>query len=402
MEKAILEAFAARYPASAQRRGGRPVRISNWVEALPRAFASGADRLSFLDAMERLAGEGILALQWKKRRVGDELAAAILADPRALFRRLDRPIPDDLAAGLSETARELAAAALARGDRDAAELFRFVAEKADALTNRLSVRDLADAAVLFSFDRDEADRLPIRALSIRLYRDSKRLETLTALLRPLIARSEREVEEGRDGAARALPERAYPEVTLAGMVELAFKDGTAWPLGGKSISLSLPAAEQLCGIRRSVEDGEGTGIPQALSIENKETFHAFVRHPMGFDFQLCTGGRPNRAVRAVLRVLAASGFRVFHAGDLDADGISILAEAAALCGALPFGMDAATFDRYLPHARDLDSSLVSRLSSIPPAALELKGIRELMERIRETGKGVEQETIDYGELLKTW
>ena len=56
MERAILEAFAARYPASAQRRGGRPLRISNWVELLPAAFGSASGRLSFLDAMERLAG----------------------------------------------------------------------------------------------------------------------------------------------------------------------------------------------------------------------------------------------------------------------------------------------------------------------------------------------------------
>jgi hypothetical protein len=111
---------------------------------------------------------------------------------------------------------------------------------------------------------------------------------------------------------------------------------------------------------------------------------------------VCTGGRPNRAVRAVLRVLALSGFSVFHAGDLDADGIAILYEVHSLCGALPFGMNGAVFDRYLPWARDLDAALVSRLGSVPQAAFELPGILDLAERIRQTARGVEQEIVDYG------
>jgi len=411
MERAILETFAARYPASAQRRGGRPLRISNWVELLPAAFGSAAGRLSFLDAMERLAGAGVLALLWKKRRVGDELAAAVLADPRALYDRLGLPVPEDLAAGLAGTARKLSAAADDRGDLTAAAFFRFIAERADSLTDRLSPRDLADADALFAFDRNEADRLPIRALSIRLYHDSKRLEALTSILRPLAVRAAS--GSGTSGSTAGgsadplpLPERTYPEVAIAGNVDLVFRDGSLWPLGNRAITLSIPAAGQLLRIKAAARPAAGlaagsvVGVapPRALSIENKETFHAFVRCPLGFDFLLCTGGRPNRAVRAVLRVLASSGFSVFHAGDLDADGISILAEAASLCGALPFGMDAATFDRYLPYARDLDPSLVSRLSSVPAAARELPGIWELAERIRETGKGVEQEIIDYGDI----
>ncbi|OHE71944.1 MAG: hypothetical protein A2Z99_00245 [Treponema sp. GWB1_62_6] len=419
MERAILEAFAARYPASAQRRGGRPLRISNWVELLPAAFGSASGRLSFLDAMERLAGAGILALIWKKHREGDELAAAVLTDPRALYERLGLPVPEDLAAGLVGTARKLSAVADDRGDPAAAAFFRFVAERADSLADRLSPRDLADVDALFAFDRAEADRLPIRALSIRLYHDSKRLEALTAILRPLAVRAASGSETSGSTAGGPadplpLPERTYPEVAIAGNVDLVFRDGSRWPLGNRAITLSLPAAGQILRIDRAALPAAspaaepaaalaaggavGGAAPQALSIENKETFHAFVRCPLGFDFLLCTGGRPNRAVRAVLRVLASSGFSVFHAGDLDADGISILAEAASLCGALPFGMDASTFDRYLPYARDLDPSLVSRLSSVPAAARELPGIRELAERIRETGKGVEQEIIDYGDI----
>ncbi|MFA6505055.1 MAG: DUF2399 domain-containing protein [Treponemataceae bacterium] len=390
MERAILESFAARYPSSAQRRGGKPLRLRDWESTLPGAFASAAARLSFLDAMERLERAGILRLIWAKRRVGDELSAAELSNPRALYERLGFPLPDDQAMSLSETAAAVAAAAELRGDFRAAAFFRFTALKADALSDRLTAEDLKDMAALFALDRKESDRLPIRALSIKLYRDSKRLEKLTAALRPVLQQSVR-TSIGSDIDALTLPERIYPEVAVGGNARLIFEDGAVWALAGRSTALSLPAAETLVGIRGA----SAARVARALSIENKETFHAFAHYPMGFDFVLCSGGRPNRAVRAVLRVLAASGFDVFHAGDLDPDGIAILAEIAELSGARPFGMDAAIFDRYMDYARDLDGPLVARLKSVPPAALELPGIRALADRIRTTRKGVEQEIIDY-------
>ncbi len=385
MERRILQRFAARYPGSAQRRGGRSLRLKNWDRLLPEAFAGADARRSFLDALERLEQAGILKLYWKKHRKGDELAAAELADPRALHERLGRPLPEDLAGLLASSASAAAAEATDPEARQIAAFFRFVADRADTLGDRLTPRDVRDAAALFACDPAERDRLPIRALSIRLYRDSKRLEALVSLLRPLLARASL-------AGKLPLPERVYPEAALAGHAELVFADRTVWQIDGKPLTLSLAAAGALERIRAPVPQ------PRALSIENKETFHAFSGHPLGFDVLLCTGGRPNRAVRAVLRVLALSGFTVFHAGDLDADGIAILGEAHDLSGALPFGMDAAVFDRYLPWARDLNASLVSRLSSVPRAVFGLPGIPGLAERIRQTAKGVEQEIIDYAAI----
>ena len=61
-ERRILELFAERYPASAQRRGGRALRLRAWPELMSEAFSSADARLSFLDAMERLERAGIVAL----------------------------------------------------------------------------------------------------------------------------------------------------------------------------------------------------------------------------------------------------------------------------------------------------------------------------------------------------
>jgi len=342
--------------------------------------------------MERLERDGIIALVWKKRREGDELDAAELSAPRALYERLGLDFPDDLAVKLRIAALTASTAASERGDPAAATLFGYIARHADDLYERLAPRDIDDADRLFRHPVAETARLPVRALSISLFNDSKRLERLASVMGQLFERTIRPAYPDHAG----IPERSYPEAAIAGSVELTFNDGTTWNLGVGAVSLSMEAAANLGAIRSSRHDSDGAAGPLcALSVENKETFHAFARHPGEFDFIVCSGGRPNRAVRYVLRALAASGAAVRHAGDLDADGIAILAEVAGLCGARPFGMDCATFDRYLPYGRTLDRNLLSRLDSIPAKALLIEGIPELVDRIRDTGKGVEQEIIDY-------
>jgi hypothetical protein len=175
---------------------------------------------------------------------------------------------------------------------------------------------------------------------------------------------------------------------------LVFRDGAVWSLEGRAVSLSPSAVFDLDAVRPK----PGASL-RALTVENKETFHAFVREPFGFGLVICTGGRPNRAVRTLLRLVAIAGFTVFHAGDLDPDGIAILGEVARLCGARNLGMNRAVFEQYLPYARPLDRTLVSRLKVIPSEDLELPDIAELASSIRVHGKGIEQEIIDYGPLI---
>jgi hypothetical protein len=102
-------------------------------------------------------------------------------------------------------------------------------------------------------------------------------------------------------------------------------------------------------------------------------------------------------------VLAKNSFRFFHAGDLDPDGILILQEIMSIvsvaCNAevpvCPVCMDAATFDRYSIHARTLEQTMLRRLSLITDTTRALPGIGGLVTRIAESGRGVEQEIIDY-------
>jgi hypothetical protein len=142
------------------------------------------------------------------------------------------------------------------------------------------------------------------------------------------------------------------------------------------------------------------GEAAVLTIENKETFfvlsQALPALP-GYSCFLYTGGHPNRAVRALVSLLAESGFSFSHAGDLDPDGILILQELADIAGKeiQSLRMDAATFDYYLECGRPLEPSSLKRTALINEQTRSIPGVAELIRRIEETGMGVEQEIIDY-------
>jgi hypothetical protein len=101
-------------------------------------------------------------------------------------------------------------------------------------------------------------------------------------------------------------------------------------------------------------------------IENKETFFALSQAAPalpGYTCFLYAGGHPNRAVRALVSLLAESGFAFSHAGGLDPGGILILQELAETAGKpiSPLRMDAATFDLYLKCGRPLEAPALKRI-----------------------------------------
>jgi hypothetical protein len=411
MESRILEAFASRYPSSSMHKGGSPLRLRSWEDRIPEILSSVEWRLSFLEAMERLEAAGILILRWKRRKLGEELDSAELRDPEALYARLGRETPETLASRLESCARALTVRIGINGKEDAAgaaagsgpagltdsRAMAACIQKLAALPG-MNPGILADAARFLQLSRERVEETPLRALSIRLYRDSKRLESVL----PFLARAMDESEKER------LPGRSYPEASVAGRADLVFDDGTLWPLGGRSLSLSLETVRRIVAIR-------SRSPLRALSVENKENFHAFAHalerdapdyadarqpSPAGESggspsFIVATGGRPNRAVRAILSLLAAGSWSVRHAGDLDPDGIAILGEVHGICGATPLMMDAATFDAYAAFARPLPPSILRRLAYLDEKVRSLPGIEALARRIGETGLSVEQEIIEY-------
>ncbi|MHB9292474.1 hypothetical protein Holit_01572 [Hollandina sp. SP2] len=395
----------------------------------------GEEKESFLEAVESLERRGLVLLRWVPRRKGEILAAMTFPDPEAFFAFMGKPSPAAAAAEARHIAAE-EAGRLETGDSGSAayrELFDFFTaaiKPLDAVRgiDAAAVRDLAKLigeSRPFLADRGTIGAdwgincgpgLTVRALSIALYGDSKRLEkTLSRFARLLSAAEDR----GIPVPDFSFLDRSLPETMIGGKLRFYFF-GENKPLenaAGVIIGLPLASIARIRKIGLLGEPGtagsKGASCPKVLMIENKETFYVLAgtslpyppggapmgegENPSWYDAVLYAGGHPNRAVRALVGVLAGSGFEFFHAGDLDIDGILILQELMAMAGkpVTPVRMDRKTFEQYRPYGRRLETSMLQRACLIHEAARNLPGIGELINLIEETGLGVEQEIIDY-------
>ena len=398
--KRILAAFAESYPTSAYYKGGRRLRKSGWEKLFPRIMTDVAAKSEFLDAVEELLSAKILSARWKRFREGDDLEALYLEDPQALFNELGVPSPEALARQMLEL--------LVEPEWEGGELAGLAAYLAPRLHagHPVPVRDaaeLADLARLFSLTPQEAAVCPIRALSIRLYADSKRLERLM----PVADRLSRSMGRVPISEKLALG-RSYPDVSLALFGRIAFTGcANPWLCHGQILTLPIASVALIEAVALEAQGPAGKAASSAtvvLSVENKETFHVLAGGlkdrsfalPSGIAGMVYTGGHPNDAVKAFLHRCVAAGACVYHYGDLDPDGLLILQEiqAALAVPIVPWLMTAAMHRRYAKHGFALDRTQTARLSLLDANAPQ--ELRNLAREIEETGIGVEQEIIDLG------
>jgi hypothetical protein len=198
--------------------------------------------------------------------------------------------------------------------------------------------------------------------------------------------------------------RSFPETLIAGKLIFEYKniDGDTKPplinIDGHILGFPLASANKI----ESIKTLEQKDSPKVLTVENKETFYAFASSLSDYDCCLYTGGYPNRAVTAFIKTLSSSGFLFYHAGDLDPDGILILQKVIDLAekDVIPVCMNTETFDQYLPWARTLSKTMLHQIVKIRNDTKAISGINELIKRIIETEKGVEQEVIDYAKNME--
>jgi hypothetical protein len=236
-----------------------------------------------------------------------------------------------------------------------------------------------------------------RSLSIHLYNDSKRLEQLLETATAILFHVQK---NGGQALSFSFPGRSFPETMISGKIifEVAGEGGES-PLvnaAGLILGLSLSSALKITSVRTVIPKEK----PRVLTIENKETFHILGKSSVqGYDCCLYTSGYPNQAVSAMIKLLAAAGFCFYHAGDLDPDGILILQNIGDIAEktVTPVRMNAAIFDRYLPWARSLNKDMLRQTVRIREDTRAIPGMADLIRRIEETHRGVEQEIIDYGE-----
>jgi hypothetical protein len=327
----------------------------------------------------------MVSLVWLKRRNHEELSSIVCAVGDALFAGAGMVPPSIRMAPIRDVAT-----------RSGLPFFTFLAENLSMTDmargiDEQAVEDLASLAAYITQNPDQG--LTPRALSVSLYADSKRLETLLTLFRKMLNRA---VTQGLKVPDFSSLTRSFPDTMIAGRVAFRVSGYEMANETGSIFGLPLSTLEKISTARPLK-----TRAPSALSIENKETFYALSERLSNFDCLFYTGGYPNAAVQALVSLLASSGFTLYHAGDLDIDGILILQELARCAGqtVMPFRMDSTTFDEYAQYGRKLQKTMLHYAHRINETTRTLPGIAELIARIEETGVGIEQEIIDYTGLL---
>jgi len=377
------------------------------------------EKEAYLEAAELLQRKGIIDLNWEKRGRGERLKTLSCENFEKLFEEDGRPYPKTEAERIrvmlgekvniireSEKKRITLPSAEAEDATQKEKTIAFL----EFLSLHFSPREIGqgiDQHVMEEFIRllefccghDKHEKLTTRALSILLYHDSKRLEEIFALCSPLLSRLQKTVPT----PDLSFLERSYPETMIAGKITIKYKNQEQLMIndGGHILGLPLESVLAIDAINLISEKKEKT----VLTIENKETFFALARPQerstnevfSNFDCFLYAGGYSNRATAAIIKILAVSDFKFYHAGDLDPDGILIFQQIQELAGrtVTPFRMDASTFDQYQHWARPLNKPMLRQIEKIREGTRAVPELAGLLQRIEETGMGVEQEIIDY-------
>jgi len=416
-KKKILNALISHYFSSAcdKKEDRSLLRLRSAVLFPGFDAAPAEEKEAYLEAVESLERRKVVKLRWETQNDDKRLKTINCENFEKLFKEAGRPFPRTeaektrtmLAAKLQVLKESLAGL---HGDKEQPEkvvtLLEFLSRHFGLreIGQGLNYKIMEDLVLLleFHFKPMQMEKITPRALSILLYQDSKHLEALPAFCNQFFLRLQKNIP---------VPDitfmlRSYPETLISGKIVIRYKN-LQTPLvnaTGHIIGLPLETVGKIAGIKPVRRWTFRPSAKTALIIENKETFYALgtpqkhkIAKHLRYDCFLYAGGYPNRAVVALVKILAASDFTLYYAGDMDPDGILILQHICDFAGKriTPVKMNTATFDQYRPWARTLSKAMIGQMERIRDDTKAIPGINDLVNRIEETGLGVEQEIVDY-------
>ena len=242
---------------------------------------------------------------------------------------------------------------------------------------------------------------PYRVFSVRVFNDSKRLESIKRQLVSLARLGNPEWKRiPAEEVLRELNLVANPNyIHFSGNWQLTTDNGEILNLSGFTPSIGFPAAQTAA--LQSVH------AKSVLCIENLTTFHQYTQHVDRYTGThvdngtrntkhalLCTYGNPSPAVRRVLRLLPEIT-PIYIWSDLDYGGFNILSQLRRTVGEQiqPYLMNINTLEANIPRARPLTASDRTHLKRILLRP-ELRDVRSVIEHLLKRGLKLEQEGIE--------
>ena len=392
----------------------------------------------YLEAAKNLELKKVIKIRWEKQYKGERIKTISCNKYKRLFRAAGKPFPRDEVEKtkimLGEKVQILKKTfTTIKGNKEQAEkvitLLEFLSQHFGLreIKQGLDHKVMDDLVKLleFHFNPSQLEKLTSRALSIMLYQNSKHLEDLPAFCHHLFTRLQKTISV----PDITFMQRSFPETLISGKVIFKYKTVQTPMINAKGYIMGFPleTIENISSIQplSDKNDNKETASQRntnrflelfqillkqnkkkktALIIENKETFYALgtpQKHKenkhLQYDCFLYAGGYPNRAVAALIKILVLSGFDLYYAGDMDPDGILILQHIRDFAGTsvTPVKMDVTTFDKYLPWSRNLSKGMLQQMERVREDTKAIPGLADLIQRIKETSHGVEQEIVDY-------
>ena len=399
LTREILEQLIVRYERPQRQKVAR-VRLN---EKQHPAYFSQTDvrpRDTMHQEFQPLAQQGIVTLHWKKWETGNWLEAVDVTRAEELYALLKRA---------PRSSHETALQELMEQQTPQAEWHtRFLAWAIEQLKQNRSPAPLMlqDA----SFNREFLTALnavaqlhaPIleRALSVRIFADSKRLASLRGPILMVLRRFDTNAAlyAGDDSALLRTHyiERAPEYVPLVGGIRLSVSERQI-DLTPFASSVALPA--NLLRTAKLLE----CDARAIVTVENLSSFNELVKVRPPDMVVLYTGGFASPSVITFLKALRAiyPNIPLWHWGDLDVGGLRILAHLRAnLDPVLVAGMDTAVLTSHRAFARPITLREQNALQELTLSPW-LRDCIPLIDRMLQENLKLEQEAILPEIILRT-
>jgi hypothetical protein len=359
-------------------------------------------------ALRHLADAGALRLHWQRWEENNWLEAVDLVaeqahmlytllgrSPRdeqdhALLQLLDaqEPCSDWHASFLAWTHAQLAA------QRSVAPL-----DRNDPALNGDLLQALTAIAML-------PDPVLERTLSVRLFGDSKRLETLRGAIVRVLRRHDPDAALFGDDDWALLQAhqlaRAPEYVPIAGPLVLRVQTPNAQQaITEIDLTFFHPSVALSSAMLTHAEVG-ACSARALMTVENATSFHEMLTVRPPDVLVIYTGGFASPTLIRLLRAVRAArpDLPLLHWGDLDAGGLRILAHLREHAGTVaPLAMNVAIFDAFRAYAQPLtptDRTALAALRAHPA----LTDCQSLIDALLTAGKKLEQEAVDSRSVLQ--